>query len=326
MRRREFIAGLGSAAAWPVTARAQQQAHTPVIGFLSGRSPRSSQYLVAAFRTGLGEAGFIEGQNVAVEYRWANDQYDRIPVLAAELVSRRVAVIATSDTASALAAKAATASIPIVFTLGADPVKFGLVASLSRPGANVTGTTNLSVEIGPKRLQLIHDLLPKARLVGFLTNPTNPNASSDTREMQVAADNLALPIHILRANNESEFAAAFAALAQLQAQGLVIEGDAMFTSRSAELAALTLRYGVPTIYQFREFAASGGLMSYGASITNSHRLVGDYVGRILKGDKPVDLPVQQVTKVELIVNLNTAKALRISVPETLLAIADEVIE
>jgi putative tryptophan/tyrosine transport system substrate-binding protein len=325
MRRREFIAGLASAAAWPLATHAQQAAK-PVVGFLTGRSPSSSQYLLAGFRKGLSEAGFVEGRNVAIEYRWANDQYDRLPALAADLVGRQVAVIATSDTASALAAKAATATIPIVFTFGSDPVKFGLVASLSRPGGNLTGMTNLSVEVGPKRLEMMRDLLPKTALIGYLVNPTNPNAEFDTREMQTAAQTLGLQTRLLHASGERDFDAVFADLVESRAGGLVIESDAIFTGRSAQLAALTLRYGLPTIYQFREFAAAGGLMSYGASVTDSHRLVGNYTGRILKGEKPSDLPVQQGTKLELIINLNTAKALGLTIPETLLATADEVIQ
>jgi putative tryptophan/tyrosine transport system substrate-binding protein len=325
MRRRNFIGLLGGAAAWPLAARAQQPG-PPVIGFLSGRPAGASQYLVAAFRNGLAEAGYIEGQNVAIEYRWAEGQYDRIPAMAANLVGRRVAAIATSDNASTLAAKSATSTIPILFNTGSDPVKLGLVASLSRPGGNLTGVTNLNEEVGPKRLELMHELAPEAALIGFLMNPTNPTHESDTRNMQMAARTLGLGLQVLRASTDRELDAAFASLVQARAGGLVIWADAFFTVRSEQLAELSLRHGLPAIYQFREFAAAGGLMSYGGSITDAHRLIGVYTGRILKGEKPADLPVQQSAKVELVINLRTARTLGITAPLSLVYRADEVIE
>ena len=326
MKRRTFITLLGGAAtAWPLAVRAQQSA-MPVIGVLDGRSADESTPLVAALRRGLNETGFVEGRNVAIEHHWAHGQYDRLPALAADLVRRQVTVIATSGNASALAAKTATATIPIVFLTGADPVQAGLVASLSRPGGNLTGVTSLGVELGPKRLELLHELVPAATTIAVLVNPANRSAEIQVRDMQAAARTLGLELHILQASTEREIDAAFATLTRLRAGALVISPEAFFNSRSEQLAALTVRHAVPAIYTYREFAAAGGLMSYGGSITDSYRQAGIYVGRILKGEKPADLPVQQSAKVELIVNMKTAKALGLTVPFALLGRADEVIE
>jgi putative ABC transport system substrate-binding protein len=327
MRRREFIAGLGSAAVtWPLAARGQQPALS-VIGFLNTGSPDLIVASMRAFRQGLGETGYVEGRNVAIEYRWADDQYDRLPALAADLVRRQVTVIVTGGTPAAVAAKAATTTIPIVFSMSSDPVEIGLVASLNRPGGNITGTVTLNVEVGPKRLELLHELVPKATVIGLLVNPTNPtNAETLARDMQAAARTLGLGLHVLHASTERDFDTVFANLGQLRAGGLVIGTDPFFSGRSDRLAALALRHAVPTIYQYREFAAAGGLMSYGGSVTDLFHLKGLYTGRILKGEKTADLPVQQSTKVELVINMKTAKALGLTFPLTLLGRADEVIE
>jgi putative ABC transport system substrate-binding protein len=327
MERRAFITLLGGAAAWPLAARAQQP--MPVIGFLSSYSPDAfGQYLVAAFRQGLKETGNFEGRNVTIEYRWAENQYDRLPTMAAALVRRQVAVIAVpGSTPGVLAAKAATTTIPIVFWIGFDPVAAGLVASLARPGGNLTGVTSLNVELVPKRLELLHELLPTATIVGLLVNPTSPTlAEPTTRDLQAAARTLGLQLHVLHASAERDFDPVFATLTQLRAGALVIGPDPFFNSRSEQLAALTVRHAVPAIYQYREFAAAGGLMSYGGSFTDPARQVGVYTGRILKGDKPADLPVQQSTKVELFINLKTAMALGLTLPLSLLGRADEVFE
>jgi putative ABC transport system substrate-binding protein len=323
MQRREVIAGLGSAAACPLAARAQQPA-MPVIGFLGGGAP--GQGAPAAFRQGLSEAGYVEGRNVAIEYRWAEDQYDRLPALATELVRRRVAVLVAPSNAAALAAKAATSTIPVVFSTGSDPVKLGLVASLNLPGGNITGGTLLNTELLPKRLELLRELLPTATIFAALVNPTNPNAATQSRDLQAAARILGVQLHILHASSEGYFDAIFATMAQLRAAGLVIAPDALLAGRSKQLAALTLRHTLPAIFQFREFVEAGGLMSYGGSSTETSHLVGLYTGRILKGEKPADLPVQQITRVELFLNLKTAKAIGLGMPTALLVRADEVID
>ena len=325
MRRRQFITLLGGvAAAWPLAARAQQA--VPVVGFLNSASPGPYANNVAAFRQGVKEMGYVEGENVAIEYRWAEGQYDRLPALAAELIRRRVIVIAATSTPAALTAQKATATIPIVFTTSSDPVHLGLVASLSRPGANITGVSQLNVEVAPKRVELLHELVPAAMVIALLVNPTNPNVETVTRDLQAAARTRGLRSHVLHASNEREIDGAFATLAQLHADGLVIGSDVFFNTRTEQLGALAVRHAVPAIYHNREFVSAGGLMSYAGSIADSYRLAGVYTGRVLKGEKPAELPVQQATKVELIINLKTAKALGINVPLPLLGRADEVIE
>jgi ABC-type uncharacterized transport system substrate-binding protein len=327
MSRREFIMLLGgAAAAWPLAARAQQPA-MPVIGLLDSTSPDVHGNLLRSFRQGLNETGYVEGRNVAIEYRWSDGQYSRVPDLAADLVNRQVTVITAIDgSASALAAKAATSTIPVVFRIGADPVALGLVTSLSRPGGNVTGVTSLTVEVGAKRLEVLNQVVPTATVIALLLNPTSPFAETLTRDVQAAARMLGLRIHVLNASTERDLSSAFANFLQLRVGGVVIGADVFFNSRSGQLAALTVRHSMPAVYQYREFVAAGGLMSYGGSLEDSYRLAGVYTGRVLKGEKPADLPVQQSTKVELFVNLKTARALDLEVPPTLLARADEVIE
>src|SRR5262245_22558865 len=326
MGRRDFVALLGATAAtWPLAARAQSS--MPVIGFLSSAFPGRDAGRLDGFRKGLSEAGYVEGRNVAIEYRWAEDEFDRLPALAVDLARREIAVIATSGhILGALAAKAATKTIPIVFLTGSDPVKVGLVASLSQPGGNLTGVTTLSVELEPKRLELLHEVVPKATNIGALVNPNNPNAATQSRDIQAAARALGVKVYILNASTEDDFNAVFDRLDQLQVGGLVIATDGIFITHSKRLAALAVRHGVPSIFQFHPFAAAGGLMSYGGSLFELYRQTGIYTARILKGEKPSDLPVQQVTRVELIINVKTAKALNLTIPPTLLARADEVIE
>ena len=327
MRRRTFIAGLGSAAAWPVVAPAQQPA-VPVIGWLSAGSPSLGLEFQAAFLKGLSEAGYVEGRNVAIAYRWAEGHNDRLPALAADLVRRRVAAIRTIGIPPTAAAKAETATIPIVFSGGFDPVAVGFVASLARPGGNLTGVTSLAVELAPKRLELLHELVPTATSVALLVDPANPvSAETQWREFQQAARILGLEPHLLSASSERDIETVFTTVAQLRAGGLVIANTSLFILRAEQLGALTLRHAVPTIFTSREFAAAGGLMSYGDnSLAVSSRLTGGFIGRILKGEKPADLPVQQSTNIELIINLKTAKALGIEFPTGLLVRADEVIE
>jgi putative ABC transport system substrate-binding protein len=325
-QRRRFLTLLGNAAAWPLAARAQQPA-MPVIGFLGSASPDLYVGRTRAFHQGLSETGYFEGRNVAIEYRWAEGRNDRLPALADDLVRRQVSVIACiSGVPAALAAKAATTTIPVVFQSGVDPVEVGLIASLNRPGGNVTGVTTLSVELVAKRLELLHEMVPTAAVIGALINPTSPVVGSLTRDLQAAAATLGLTLHVLHASSERDFDTAFATLLQLRAGALVIVTDALFISRSEQLAALTVRHRVPAIFQYHEFVSAGGLMSYAGSGTEPSRRVGVYTGRILKGEKPADLPVQQESKVELIINLKTAKALGITVPLPLLGRADEVIE
>jgi putative ABC transport system substrate-binding protein len=327
MNRRNLMTLLGGAAVWPVAARAQQPG-LPVIGYLSSLSPDLYVNRLRAFRQGLGDTGLVEGRDVAIEYRWAEGQNDRLPSLAADLVRKQVNVlVAAGGTPTVLAANAATKTIPIVFAFGNDPVQLGLVASLKRPGGNLTGATVLTVELGPKRLELLHELVPTATIMALLVDPTNPNAETYSTSLQTAARALGLQLHVLHASTERDFATVFATLVQLRAGGLVIGPEQFYLGRSEQLAALAVQNAIPTITQYPEFAAAGGLMAYGGGDgTSLNRSVGVYAGRILKGEKPADLPVQQTTKVELIINLKTAKALCLTVPLTLLGRADEVIE
>jgi putative ABC transport system substrate-binding protein len=328
MKRREFIALLGSAAAtWPLAAPAQQPA-MPVIGFLSSASPEGSVQVLRSFRDGLREAGFVEGQSVAIEYRWARDQNDQLPALALDLVQRQVALIVTAGgTQTALAAKAATGTIPIVFLLGSDPVKVGLVASFNRPGGNITGVTIVTVQLLQKRLELVRELVPAASVIGLLVNPANPNAASAGHDLQTAGRVLGQRVHVLNAGTETELFGVFSGLVKQQLSALIVSADPFFTVNSRELLiALSIRHAVPTVYANRESAIAGGLISYGASQGDSIHQTGVYAGRILKGAKPADLPVLQPTKFDLVINLRTAKVIGLEVPPTLLARADEVIE
>jgi putative ABC transport system substrate-binding protein len=325
MRRRDFITLLGGVATWPVAGGAQQPA-MPVIGYLGAGSLDGNAARLRAIRQSLGEAGFIEGRNVAIEFRWADYHLEDMPALAADLVHRQVNVIAVASVPAALAAKTATRTIPIVFSIGVDPVALGLVASLNRPGGNITGVANFGGELGAKRLELIHEVVPGANLIGVLLNPTNPSVDSQIRDMQAAAQALGVRLQIVHANAERDFDAAFAALLEARAGALVIGNDALLINSSEQLAALALRHAMPAVYQFHEFTAAGGLMSYGGSTTEAWRLVGAFTGRILKGEKSGDLPVQQATRTELIINMKTAKTLGLTFPLTLLTRADEVIE
>jgi putative tryptophan/tyrosine transport system substrate-binding protein len=328
VRRREFITLLGgAAAAWPLATRAQQPA-LPVIGFLSSETPSGYAFRAAAFRQGLSEAGYVESRNVAIEYRWAEGHYDRLPALAADLVRRQVAVIAAAGTQSALAAKAATTTIPIVFSTAADPVAEGLVASLARPGGNATGVNNLATELVQKQIEKLHQMVPAATAIAALVNPTNPTlAEPATKEVQAAGRTLGLKmIHIIQASTERDIDEAFATLFRLGAGALVVCPDTFFTSRRDQIAALAIRHAIPVIYHLRELPAAGGLMSYGPSATDGYRRVGIYAARILKGEQPGDLPVQRATKFDLVINLTTAKVLGLEVPFYLQQLADEVIE
>ncbi len=325
MRRREFLGVLSGAMAWPFRALAQQS--IPLIGYLSSFPTDTNPKFTQAFRQGLNDAGFVEGRNVAIEYRWAEEgRYDRLPMMAADLVGRGVAVLFASPIPAALAAKMQTTTIPIVFAIGSDPVETGLVVSLSRPGGNVTGATFLSVELGAKRLELLRELMPKIASVGLLVNPNNPNAAPQTKDMEAATTAAGLQLKILSAGSQSDFDNAFTTLFQHRVDALVVSADPFFLSHRDQLTALAARHSMPTIYYAREFAAEGGLISYASSFTDSFRQAAIYVGRILKGEKPVDLPVMQPTKFELVINLKTAKALGLTIPPSLLALADEVIE
>jgi putative ABC transport system substrate-binding protein len=327
MRRREFIAATGTAAlAWPMAVRAQQSA-MPMIGYLSARSPDETAHLVEAFRRGLGEQGFVEGQNVTIEYRWALGQYDRLPAMAAELVRRPVTVLTTTGgEPSALAAKAATSTIPIVFTVGGDPVKLGLVTSYNSPGGNATGVSLLTNPAEPKRIGLLRELVPQATTIGFLMNPTLPQSASQTSDVQEAARTLNLQVHILPASNDREIESAFESIAPQRIQTLAVAADPFFDSRREKIVVLAAHHAVPTIYHFREYTVAGGLVSYGTSASDAYRQVGVYTGRVLKGVKPTDLPVVQSVKFELVINLKVAKALDLTIAPSLLALADEVIE
>jgi ABC-type uncharacterized transport system substrate-binding protein len=327
MKRRAFITLLGGAAAWPLAARAQRPT-MPVIGWLGSETREAEDLrIIPPFRQGLKEGGYVEGQNVTIEYRLAEGQWDRLPALTADLVRRQVSVIALTGLPAALAAKAATTTIPIVFQIADDPVQVGLVASLGRPGGNITGVTSLQVELAPKLLELLHELVPTATAVGLLINPANSaRVPSTTREAQAAARRLGLELHVLHASGERDFDAVFASLVQLRAGALAITPDPLFFGRSGQFGALALRHAIPAIAPYREFAAAGGLMSYGTNRANQFRQVGIYTGRILKGEMPADLPVEQAVKLDLIINLRTAKALGLDVPMSMLMRVDEVIE
>jgi putative tryptophan/tyrosine transport system substrate-binding protein len=327
MRRREFVALLSGAAAWTFPARAQPQTTMPVVGYLGPESPQTFASRVSAFRDGLAQAGYVEGRNVAIEFRWAEGHYDRLSALAADLVDRQVALlVAPGGAPVALAAKSATATIPIVFEMGGDPVALGVVRSLNRPEGNLTGVSSLSVALGPKRIELLHEMLPTAATIAVVVNPTSPTADAQRANMDEAAKRLGLRLHVLHASTEQEFGAVFEALPQIGASGLAFTSDPFYANRSQQLARLAVRHGIPAVHQSRDFTLAGGLMSYGGNFVQSHRQAGAYAGRILRGEKPSDLPVQQVTSVELLINLKAASALGITVPLALIARADEVIE
>ena len=325
MKRREFITLLGGAAAWPVVARAQQTA-MPVIGFMNVSKREGRAGHLAEFRKGVSETGYLVGQNLMIEERWAEDREDRLPGLAADLVRRQVSLIAAAGTPAALAAKGATTTIPIVFETAGDPVKLGLVASLNRPGRNITGVSQLSSELVSKRLGLLHDLMPTAKIIGLLVNPADPRTETQIKDMQEAAQALGLQIRVVSASTEGEIDTAFARLSHLRVGALLVGASSLFSSRPERVVVLAARLGVPTIYQYREFAGAGGLISYGTSLNDAYRQAGVYAGRILKGEKPADLPVMRPTKFELVINLKTAKSLGLNIPSGVLAIADEVIE
>src|SRR5262245_4429523 len=325
MRRRDFIRLLGGTATWPLTARAQQHA-MPVIGFLSPGSREADANRMSALRRGLAESGYVEGQNVAIEYRGAQHQHDRLPALAADLVSHQVSAIVVVSFPGALAAKAATSTIPIVFSIGVDPVQLGLVTSLNRPDGNITGVSVLNTTVMGKRLELLHQSVPTARVIGYLANPTSPTTEPESKELHQAARALGVELRVLNAANEPEIEAVFATLAKEQSKPLVTSSDNLFTDRPDRLVMLAARHAIPTIYPYRYFAAAGGLMSYGSDLADAYRQVGNYAGRILKGAKPTELPVHQAVRVELIINLKAAKALGVIFPLPLLGRADEVIE
>jgi putative tryptophan/tyrosine transport system substrate-binding protein len=326
IRRRKFLATLGGTAVWPLAARAQRPA-MPLVGFLSPASPETYVARLDAFREGLREIGFVEGHSVAIEYRWAHNRYERLPELAAELVGRNVTVIvAAGSTSAALAAKRATQIIPVVFNIGADPVEVGLVASLAHPGGNVTGLSQVYFTLTAKRLEMLHELVVRPLPIALLVNPINPYTEQETRVVQATANALGLHLHVLNATGERDLTAAFRSMVELQAGALLVGADPVFTNLRGRVIALAAHHGVPAIYAYREFTADGGLISYGTNIAAAYRQVGLYAGRILKGEKPADLPVMQPTKFELVINLKTAKALGLDVPPTLLARADEVIE